>query len=380
MTFRKSAPAIIVAAIAVVILATAALSTRFLTGFVSGVEAAQFNLMRSIVETTLRDTENKALARAELIADLPAVKALFASRDREGLMKELGVAFINQKNRHGVDQAQFHLPDNTSFLRLHDPKKFGDDLTATRPMVVALNRDKVPLKSVAIARNGPGIFGGTPITGPDGNHIGSFEIGLDFAPMMGNLKSAYNMDAGLFIDEKLLRDFAKGVDPERLGDQYRFGKYIRFEATNADLLSAVADPQDLAVVTEPVTYVREVEGVPYGVVLTPLANAAGTQLGVIATTTDFSGTRATANQTVIWQLSLAVLAALVLTAFVVVVIRGLVIRPLGVISESYAKVAAGEELGEIEGAERFPAEFSPLIHFYERIRARRTAQLKERAK
>jgi len=158
MTFRKSAPAVIVIAIAVIIGATTFFSMRLFSGMVGNVETQQFTLMKSIVQTALSDAENKALARAELISDLPHVQQLFAAQDRAGLMAELGKMFTNQKNRHGVDQAQFHLAPAQSFLRLHDPSKFGDDLTTTRPMVVALNRDKVPLKSAAIAANGPGIL------------------------------------------------------------------------------------------------------------------------------------------------------------------------------------------------------------------------------
>lgn len=373
MTFRKSAPAAIVIAIAVVIGAATYFSMRLFTGMVGDVETQQFTLMRSIVETALSDAENKALARAELIADLPHVQQLFAAQDRAGLAAELGKMFTNQKNRHGVDQAQFHLVPAQSFLRLHDPSKFGDDLTTTRPMVVALNRDRVPLKSAAIAANGPGIFGGTPVVDAGGKHLGSFEIGLAFGPLLASLKSAYNLDLAVFIEEKPLREFAKGIDPERLGDQNRFGKYIRFESTNGALMSSVATPEDLAVVNEPVTYVREVSGIARGVVLLPLTNYSGTTLGVVAATADFSGSRAAADRTLIWQAAFAGIAILLLAGFAVTVLRGFVTRPLQVLSEGFERVSNGDTLSEIGDAESFPDEMKPIVQFYDKVRAHRLA-------
>ncbi len=373
MTFRKSAPAVIVIAIAVIIGATTFFSMRLFSGMVGNVETQQFTLMQSIVQTALSDAENKALARAELISDLPHVQQLFAAQDRAGLMTELGRMFTNQKNRHGVDQAQFHLAPAQSFLRLHDPSKFGDDLTTTRPMVVALNRDKVPLKSAAIAANGPGIFGGTPVFDATGKHLGSFEVGIAFGPLLASLKSAYNFDLGVFIEEKPLREFAKGIDPERLGDQNRFGKYIRFDSTNGALMTAVATPEDLAVVNEPVTYVREVNGIARGVVLLPLTNVSGTPLGVIVATADFSSSRAAADRTLIWQAAFAGIAVLLLAGLVITVLRGFITRPLQILSKGFEKVSNGETLTEIGDAERFPAEMQPIVQFYDKVRAHRLA-------
>ncbi|WP_162894984.1 cache domain-containing protein [Rhizobium terrae] len=373
MTFRTSAPTAIVAAIVVVVLATIYFSMRLFSGMVNDVEVQQFTLIRSLVQTAIIDAENKALARAELIADLPRVQQLFAAQDRAGLTAELGRMLANQKNRHGVDQAQFHLAPAMSFLRLHDLSRFGDDLTATRPMVVALNRDRVPLKSPAIAANGPGIFGGTPVFDAGGRHLGSFEVGIAFGPLMAGLKSAYNLDLGLFVEERPLRDFAKGVDPERLGDQNRFGKYIRFESTNGALISAVTTPEDLAAVTEPVTYVREVDGVVRGVVLVPINNTAGTPLGVIAATADFSASRAGANRTLIWQAAFALIGIVLLSGFVIAILRGFVVRPLEVLSKSFEGVSKGGSLAEIEGADHFPAEMQPIVQVYGRLRAHRNA-------
>ena len=371
MTFRRNAPVTIVVATAVVIAAATFLTSRLFADMTDSVEADRFKTMQAIAETALHDAENRALGRAELIADMPAVQRLFAAGDREGLLAELKKAFADQKARHGVDQAQFHTLPAKSFLRLHDPKSFDDDLTETRPMIVAANRDKQPLKGIAIARNGPAIFGIAVMTDPAGKHVGSFEIGMSLAPVLANIKSVYGMDLAFFVLEQPLREFAKGVDKERLGEQNRVGRYIRFEATNTELMTTLANPDDVAVVNEPITYLREVNGLAHGVVLIPINNAGGTTLGLMAISSDFSSSRAAVNVTLIYQAVVGLLAFLLLAGIVVIVIRGFLLRPLEILTDRFDAVHTGAPLDDIVGADHFPSELEPFVDLYEKIRARR---------
>ena len=376
MTFRRNAPVTIVIAISVVIAAATFLTSRLFADMTDSVEADRFETMRAITETALLEAQNKALGRAELIADLPSVRRLFAAGDRNGLLAELGAAFANQKARHGVDQAQFHTAPATSFLRLHDPQKFDDDLSLTRPMIVAANRDRQPLKGLAIARNGPGIFGIAMMNDPSGKHIGSFEIGMGLAAILANIKSVYGMDLAFYVLEEPLRQYAPGVDPERLGAQNRVGRYIRFETTNTDLMAALAGPDDVAVVNEPVTYVREINGLAHGVVIIPVNNAVGTTLGLIAISDDFSSSRAAVGVTMIWQAVLGLVAILLLSGIVVIVIRGFLLRPLELLTNRFDAVHTGEPLEDIPGAKHFPRELEPFVDLYEKIRSRRKDTVK----
>ncbi|KQS87581.1 MULTISPECIES: cache domain-containing protein [unclassified Rhizobium] len=372
MRFRRSAPIAIIVAIVLVVAGAATISNRLFSGMTDAVEADQFRTMGAIVETAIREAENKALARAELLADLPTVQRLLGAGDRAGLEAELSRMFANQKARHGVDQVQFHTPPATSFLRLHDPATFGDDLTAFRPLVVAVNRERVPMKGAAVARSGPAIFGVSPVFDAAGKHIGSVELGIDYGPLMAALKTAYGIDLGLFIEEPVLKQYAQGVDPERMGEENRVGRFIRFEATNAQLIAQLAGAQDIAVVNEPVRYVREAQGLVRGVLLLPVNSASGTPLGVIAATMDFSASRAAVNRSLIWQVVITLVAILTLAGFVIVVLRGFLLRPLQVLGERFDAVSAGEPLTPIEGAETFPSEMQPFVALYDKVRARRS--------
>jgi methyl-accepting chemotaxis protein len=374
MTFRRSAPAILIAAVVIIIAGLTFFTQRLFGGLTGSVEKGQFELMQAILDDALAQASNKALARAEMIAAIPATKTMMAAQDRDGLLAAYGPMFQIQKERYGVDQAQFHVPPAISLLRLQSPDRYGDDLTKFRPMVAAVNRENTSRKGFAMARSGPAIFGVTPINADDGKHLGSFEFGLDFGSLLVSLKAAYGFDLALYIEEAPLRQFSQGVDPEKLSDRNRVGRFIRFNATNVGLMQSLVDAFDIAVVNAPMHYVKSADGLTYGVLLYPLRNGAGDSIGVIAVSRDFSGSRAAAGQSLIWQITLAIFAMVLLIGAIVVVIRGMLLRPLEVLHRRFAADAAGEDVAVREEGDNFPAEVNALIELHEQMRAREGAK------
>lgn len=121
---------------------------------------------------------------------------MFFERDREGLKKVLLPVYDSIKEH--VAQFQFHLPDSTSFLRLHKPEKFGDSLKEFRFTVNEANAQKVAVAGIEEGVAGYGLRVVVPMFYL-GNHIGSVEYGNDFGiAYLDNLKSNYNMDAFLY--------------------------------------------------------------------------------------------------------------------------------------------------------------------------------------
>ncbi len=368
MTFRKSAPITLIVAVVLVIGALTFLSDRLFSGLTASSEAAQFRLMQSILDTAIRNAAEQALARADIIAALPTTRQAVAAKDRERLLSEFSEMFTVQKERRGVDQAQFHILPAQSLLRLHNPPASGDDLTRFRPMVVAVNREQAARKGLAIARRGPAVFGVAPIKDPQGKHIGSFEFGLDFASLLDGLKAAYGLDFAFFVEEKPLREFARGVNPAILSDQNRVGRFIRFHTTNNAVMQNLAAEADISVVSEPTRYTRDAQGLPFGVLLIPLRDGAGDSIGVIAVASDFSGSRATAGRILIWQICLAVFAIVLLAGAIIVTIRGFLLRPLDVINGRFAALAAGDRVAAPENSVKFCAEIQILAGLHDKLR------------
>lgn len=107
MRFRRDAPVVIIGSLVLVIAALTWASNAMFAAQMAAVEAAQLKQMRAILDTSLRAAEERALARAELVANLPAVRAAFAAGDREKLLAECRDMFAIQRDKHGVNQAQF---------------------------------------------------------------------------------------------------------------------------------------------------------------------------------------------------------------------------------------------------------------------------------
>ena len=74
MKFRRSAPLILISAIVLVVVVSSVISSRLASDLVSSAEDRQLSLMRSIVAFNLRGAEDRALARASMIADLPKAR------------------------------------------------------------------------------------------------------------------------------------------------------------------------------------------------------------------------------------------------------------------------------------------------------------------
>ncbi len=117
----------------------------------------------------------------QIVRNDQIVKA-FADRDREQL-KKLVLPNFNVLAELGIGQYHFHLPDNTSFFRVHYPNYYGDDLSGFRKMVVDANSKQETIKGIEEGIAGLGIRHVTPIFF-EGGHIGTVELGIS---LNGNL-------------------------------------------------------------------------------------------------------------------------------------------------------------------------------------------------
>jgi methyl-accepting chemotaxis protein len=123
---------------------------------------------------------------------------------------------------------------------------------------------------------------------------------------------------------------------------------------------------DIAGIIEPVRYAREVDGIPYGVLLMPLKNGAGESLGVIAVVRDFSPTRSAAGQSFIWQIAAAVFAIVLMAGIIIVVIRGFLLRPLRIVTE---RLMTGNDVPVAHGnTDKFCREIQDLADLHDKLK------------
>ena len=153
------------------------------------------------VYKAFEDSARSATAMAILVASMPDVQKEFNDRNREKLMDLTLPFFKNEKERLSLAQFQFHLPPATSFLRLHKPKKFGDDLSSIRQTVIQVNRTKQTLSGLEVGRAGLGIRGVVPVM-MDSKHLGSVEFGIKLDDkMLIRLKETLGVDISVIIPD-----------------------------------------------------------------------------------------------------------------------------------------------------------------------------------
>jgi len=135
------------------------------------------------IEFYIRDIiEEKSMivmVSAYIISKDPTVQKLFAERKRKELYNYLKDTWKALKSSFGFAQFQFHVPPAISFLRLHKPSKYGDDLSSFRKTVVAVNKMHRAVKGIEMGRAGLGIRGVVPVF-YKGKYVGSVEFGANF--------------------------------------------------------------------------------------------------------------------------------------------------------------------------------------------------------
>ena len=138
------------------------------------------------MEKQLESAEISVLALANNID----IQRNFAEGNREALEKMLVPVYKSISSK--ITQVQFHLPDSTSFLRLHQPEKFGDSLKDFRFTVNEANTRKETVQGLEEGVGGYGFRVVVPMF-YQGVHTGSVEYGSDFGiSFLEGLKNNYS--------------------------------------------------------------------------------------------------------------------------------------------------------------------------------------------
>ena len=95
---------------------------------------------------------------------------------RQKLYKHLFADYERLRKLVSLRQLHFHLPDNRSFLRMHRPSKFGDDLTQIRPTVAYVNKNKKSIDGFETGRVLDGFRFVYPLFDAEKNYLGSVEV------------------------------------------------------------------------------------------------------------------------------------------------------------------------------------------------------------
>ena len=104
-----------------------------------------------------------------------------------------------------VQIMHFHTKDTRSYLRLHKPKKFGDDLSSIRHMINNVNSKKIKQVGIEVGRYGIHYRIALPVFSNSGKHLGAFEIGININYILDIFSKDYDFDTILLFKKDIFK-------------------------------------------------------------------------------------------------------------------------------------------------------------------------------
>ena len=290
-------------------------------GMLLGAEKSELTEISEVVKTSVDAEGRLAQVMSSLVAGIPQIQTAFAEKDRDLLSSYFAPGFSALKKEFGVRQFQFHEPPAVSFLRVHKPEKFGDDLSSFRQTVIETNGAKKVIKGLEIGVAGLGVRGLAPVFS-DGKHIGSVEFGMSFGQdFFDDFASRHGVDLALYLDR------AKGL--EEFASTYKGVKLF----SASDLSKALTGSAQFLV--------SDLNSKPVASLATVVNDYSGKPIGVLTVVKDRSGYVESLSNLRLLMFGLGVATILLTTLIVMVISRG-VVGPLVQTTHSMEEIASGD--------------------------------------
>ncbi len=281
----------------------------------------------------------EALALATSISEQPLAQQALAERDRDTLLNEYLPVYEALDERFDVPQAQFHLAPAQSFLRLHAPERFGDDLSSFRQMVLDTNATGLAYSGVEIGVGGIGVRGVVPVF-YQGVQVGSFEIGANItSTLLENMRSAYGGEWHLFVFESATNNTA----PEELAGIPRLNDETLIFATTTDQIAPVEAAQYDAVLLSGQALINRLGSgdSSFATYVAPLRNYSGEIVGFVQIDFSRSAVLAEIAQTQTQAVLVGgALTLLVLGALLFIIQRS--VRPVRLLTQAAEAITGGD--------------------------------------
>jgi len=282
-----------------------------------GADSALVDSVRTVMEGRLDQAE---LALGMLATD-PEFQTLLAERDRSGMSTYL--EFPWRHLQRVATRLHVHLPGSVSFLRMHDPDRYGDDLSSLRPMVNAVDDSAGPVLGIEVGVHGMSQRVVLPVWRDD-SYLGSIEVGLPF-------------------DQRELREFGE----RHAGDYFLY----RFADAGANLVSATSTDDVCPMSDAALGKLRRGEvysstscSLRDHVLGIPLVDYSGAVIAYLKVVTDRTVLEA-GLRAMRFRLSMLAIAATLLIPAVVWIALGRLLRPLSmIVAQTHAianRIASG---------------------------------------
>ena len=291
------------------------------------------------VSLTLRSTLDRngstALALAQVFALQPGNISAVASGDRGAILERLKPVYAYLNKQNGVEILQFQTADLKTFLRLHDPENHGDDVSQTRPMVVAVGHSHAGQNGLEVARRGLALRGVAPMM-QGTTLVGTAEVGLGLPDLIRAVKTRTGAEVAVVL--------SVGMGAQQ-GDRKVYGDLVVNESTDNTLFARLLETASPRLAREDSFAEAEIDGVTWGIVVTPLLDYSGRMIGGFVAAQNFTTLQAGYRRQA-WILLFVAFAALVVCFSVIAVsMKSFVARPLQALGDWLEAVAENRQPG-----------------------------------
>ncbi|MDX9916831.1 MAG: methyl-accepting chemotaxis protein [Gudongella sp.] len=301
------------------------LSVNIATGLISDQEIKENEMLTHAIEAKMESQIDAAKMAVLTIANNTEVQRMFGRRDRAGLLTLLLASY--QAVEADVPQFQFHLPDSTSFLRLHMPEKFGDSLKDFRYTVNAANEREELISGLEEGVGGYGFRVVVPMY-YNRQHTGSVEFAGDFGKeFLADIKNVYGGDY-----------FIYGLNPTE-------GNGLIAGTLEEDIWDIISEYQ--SELTSGQLHMENSADNRTGIVLMPFRDYEGSVKGYIKIVKDRTEVLNSLSTMQYLMYGLSLIAALIVAALVFIILS-IVLKPLGKLVKVAESIADGDLTVEIE--------------------------------
>ncbi|OAF19297.1 methyl-accepting chemotaxis protein [Bradyrhizobium neotropicale] len=300
-------------------------------GIVNRADERELRSHYDALQSRLTQESRRAAAMSAVVASIPQIREAMSRDDRTTLLGYFGAGFDDLKKVYEVEQFQFHKAPATSFLRVHQPQKFGDDLSSFRKTVVETNTQGKTVLGLEGGVAGLGIRGVVPVLHAE-KQVGSVEFGLSFGQQFfENFKKSRGVDSVFHLADK--DSFATFGGTLGQKTFYSQGEY-RDAAKGQFLLRK-----------------GELGATPVAALLGPIVDFSGKPIGAVEIVMDNSSYVSAITDAQLMATAAATVAILI-ACIAGLLISGSISRPILTLTEAMRKLAAGThdiELPDCEG-------------------------------
>ncbi|MCV6636185.1 methyl-accepting chemotaxis protein [Candidatus Albibeggiatoa sp. nov. NOAA] len=323
-------------------------------------EQKELKAQHTIVSDCMAAEILTAKKLATFVAQTPPIQAAFAKQDRQALSEWLVPTFEAMQQQYRVEQFQFHTKgtveqgntagqysDAISFLRIHQPDKYGDDLSGFRKSVVTANITQRPQHGLEKGVYGLGMRGVVPVFYQQ-EHIGTVEFGMRFDKYFFDpFKALHNIDSALYIagvenikagqrhldeidpNQATFTTFARTFDIDGIAEDEPQPQLL----TTAELRTVLQTPEGMIVH-------KMLNGQSVAVYSKPIQDFSHKNIGVLSIVADRShylAAQQDINQLIIIMVTLTLMGALVF----IFIIKWMVEKPICHIATLMENIANG---------------------------------------